>query len=87
MTDVTSPPNVVSPVVAISLSKDGGNRWGNPLIRQLRPQAHTQRYRVDVKAMGLSGPQGCRWRLDVTDPIYTGFLKGTQSSDSRDVGI
>lgn len=85
--DVTSPPNAINPSVAVSCSKDGGNRWGNPLVRYLGLQAKTQRPRVSVKSMGLSGPQGVRWRLDVTDPVYTGFLKGTQSSDARDVGI
>jgi hypothetical protein len=85
--DVTSPPNAINPQVAISLSKDGGNRWGNPLVRALGQQAKSQRPRVSVKSMGLSGPMGCRWRLDVTDPVYTGFLKATQSSDPRDVGV
>lgn len=85
--DVTSPPNAINPVVAVSLSKDGGNRWGNPLVRQLGQQARTQRPRVSVKSMGLSGPMGCRWRLDVSDPVYVGFLGGTQSSDPREVGV
>jgi hypothetical protein len=85
--DVTAPPNVINPVVAVSLSKDGGVRWGNPLIRQLGQQAKTQRMRVAVKSMGLAGPAGCRWRLDVSDPVYTAFLKGTMAADSRDVGI
>lgn len=85
--DVTSPPNAINPSVAISLSKDGGNRWGNPLVRSLGQQAKTQRPRIAVKSMGLSGPMGCRWRVDVTDPVYTAFLKATQSSDARDVGI
>jgi hypothetical protein len=85
--DVTAPPNIINPVVAVSLSKDGGVRWGNPLIRQLGQQAKTQRMRVAVKSMGLAGPAGCRWRLDVSDPVYTAFLKGTMAADSRDVGI
>jgi hypothetical protein len=29
---------------------------------------------------------GDRWRLDVTDPVYVGFLGGTQSSNPREVG-
>lgn len=84
--DVTSPPNAINPVAAVSLSKDGGNRWGNPLIRYLGQQAKTQRPRVSVKSMGLSGPMGCRWRIDISDPVYAGFLKATQASDPRDVG-
>jgi hypothetical protein len=85
-TDVTSPANAQAPSVAISVSKDGGLRWGNPLIRQLGMQAQTRRQRVSVKSLGLSGPEGSRFRLDVTDPVYTAFLSGTMSSDPRDVG-
>jgi hypothetical protein len=84
--DVTSPPNEINPSVAVSWSKDGGNRWGNPLIRYLGQQAQTQRPRVSVKNCGLSGPMGFRWRIDISDPVYAGFLEATQSSDPRDVG-
>jgi hypothetical protein len=27
-----------------------------------------------------------RWRVDVTDAVYTGLLGGSQSSDPREVG-
>lgn len=84
--DVTQPPNVVNPQVAISVSKNGGINWGNPLLRSLGQQQRPQRIRASVKSMGLAGPMGCRWRLDVTDPVYTGFLKATQASDPRYVG-
>lgn len=86
VTDVTSPPNAIAPSVAISLSKDGGNNWGNPLIRALGPQSRSLRQRASVKSMGLSGPMGSRWRIDVSDPVYTGLLGGTQSSDPREQG-
>jgi hypothetical protein len=84
--DVTAPPNAVSPQVAISLSKNGGVHWGNPLIRAIGQQSKTLRQRATVKSMGLSGPMGARWRLDISDPVYTGFFGGTQSSDHREVG-
>jgi len=84
--DVTQPANVITPSVAISLSKNGGISWGNPLIRQLGMQLKTKGVRASVKNMGLSGPQGCRWRVDVTDQVYVGFLGATQSSDPREVG-
>jgi hypothetical protein len=29
---------------------------------------------------------GCRWRIDVSDPVYTAFLQATQSSDPREIG-
>jgi hypothetical protein len=84
--DVTSPPNAINPMVAISCSKNGGQSWGNPLLRALGAQAKAKRARASVKNMGQSGPMGDRWRLDVTDPVYVGFLGGTQSSNPREVG-
>lgn len=74
------------PVCAVSWSMDGGFTFGNPLIRSLAPQGRGKRYRVSVKNCGLSPALGVRWRLDVTDAVYTGFMGGTQSSDPRAVG-
>lgn len=85
--DLTVPSNVVDPSVAISNSKNGGQSWGNPLVRALGAQAETKRTRVTVMNMGLSSPQGDRWRLDITDPVYASFMGGTQSSDPRVVGV
>jgi hypothetical protein len=84
--DVTNPVNEIAPVVAVSVSKDGGNNWGNPLLRALGEQQRSRRQRVSVKSMGLSGPMGTRWRIDISDAVYTAFLKATQSSDPRQVG-
>jgi hypothetical protein len=84
--DMTAPPQAVAPVVAISTSLDGGLNYGNPLIRSLGQQGRAKRARASVKNMGLSSPMGNRWRLDVSDPVYTGFLMATQSSDPREVG-
>ncbi len=84
--DLTSPPQAINPVCAVSTSLDGGLTWGNPLIRALGQQGRAKRSRASVKNMGLSSPMGNRWRLDVTDPVYTGFLMGTQSNDPREVG-
>lgn len=84
--DVTVPGNVTNPSVAISMSKDGGQNWGNPLIRSMGSQGNVLRSRASVKNMGLSGPTGDRWRLDISDPVPVGFLSGTQSSDPREVG-
>jgi hypothetical protein len=85
--DVTSPPNAINPQVAISLSKNGGQSYDLPSLRSLGQQGKIKRQRVSVKNRGLSGPLGDRWRLDVTDAVYVGFLGGTQSSDPRDVGV
>jgi hypothetical protein len=38
---------------------------------------------VTVLNTGVSGPYGRRWRLDISDPVYVGFLGGTQSSEVR----
>lgn len=84
--DLTAPASLIEPVAAVSCSKDGAVTFDNPSIRSLAPQGKTKRYRVSVKNRGLSSSQGDRWRLDVTDPVYTGFLRGTQSSDPREVG-
>jgi hypothetical protein len=84
--DVTAPPNAQAPVAAISVSKDGGIRWGNPLIRQIGSAQKTRRQRVSIKSMGQSGPMGTRFRLDMSDPVYTAFISGTMSSDPREIG-
>ena len=84
--DITSPPNAVNPVVAVSRSLDSGVTWGNPLVRALGPQGRAKRARASVKNMGQSGPMGDRWRLDVSDPVYTALLGGTQSSNPREIG-
>jgi hypothetical protein len=84
--DVTSPPNAINPVCAISRSIDGGVTFGNPLIRSLGPQGKSKRMRASVKNQGLSSAGGVRWRIDVTDPVYTALLGGTQSSDLHEVG-
>jgi hypothetical protein len=85
--DITAPSNAQLPVCAIWCSKDGGFTWGNPLVRQIGPLAKAKRQRASVKSLGQSGPMGNRWRVDVTDPVYVGFLGSTQSSDPRDVGV
>lgn len=85
--DLSSPANAQNPQVAVSCSKDGGNTWGNPLVRQLGAQAITQWNRVSVKNMGQSSIAGARWRLDCSDPVECIFLGGTQSSDPRAAGV
>ncbi len=84
--DLTSPPNEQAPSVAISMSKDGGSSFGNPIIRQLGRQANVRRTRVSVLNLGLSGPMGVRFRIDCTDAVYVSFLGATMSSDVRAVG-
>jgi hypothetical protein len=84
--DVTALPNAIAPVCAISCSKDGGVTFGNPYIRSIGQQAKTKRVRASVKNVGLSSPAGDRWRVDVTDPVYTALMGATQSTNPREIG-
>ena len=77
-----SDPNETDPSVAISWSDDGGVKWSVPLIRKLGRQANA-RQRVTVLNTGLSGPQGRRWRIDISDPVYVSLIGGEQSADAR----
>jgi hypothetical protein len=79
--DVTAPQNVIDPTVAISWSDDGGLNWGNPLLRSLGQQGVSKTTRVNILHCGLSGNQGRRWRLDVSDPVVSSFMGGTQSDN------
>lgn len=75
-------PNQTDPTVGISWSDDGGTRWSNPLFRKLgRQNKATQR--VSVLNTGLSGPQGRRWRLRVSDAVYVSLIGGEQHADVR----
>lgn len=75
-------PTQTNPQVAISISNDGGIRWSNPLLRALGMQAKGLQ-RVWVTNMGQSCAQGDRWRMDLSDPVYSAFTNATQSSELR----
>jgi hypothetical protein len=82
VTNVTQPPaNVSNPVVAISWSDDGGVTWRGPSLRGIGQQQIVKTGRVSVKSTGLTGVMGRRWRMDISDPVYAGFLKATMSDD------
>jgi hypothetical protein len=74
--------NQTDPACAISWSRDDGVTWGNPLIRALGRQANSQR-RINVMPNVLAGPQGMRWRFDITDPVYAAFMGSTMSANPR----
>ena len=78
-TDVTAPPNVINPQVAISWSDDGGLSWGNPILRALGQQGVAKTTRIVLSRCGISGAIGRKWRLDVTDPVNSSFMSATQS--------
>jgi hypothetical protein len=75
-------PTQTNPKVEISISNDGGVTWSNPLLRALGTQANGLQ-RVWVTNMGQSSAQGDRWRLDISDPVYSAFMNASQSSDPR----
>lgn len=87
VTDLTTTAGQQNPVVAISMSKDGGLNWGNSLIRPLGTQSNALRTRVSILNQGLSGTMGVRWRLDVTDPVFVSLIGGTMSSELRVPGV
>jgi hypothetical protein len=74
--------NQSAPQVAIRWSDDGGTRWAYPVLRTLGAQAKAGQ-RVTVLNAGVSGARGRRWRMDVSDPVYAGFISAVQSSDAR----
>jgi hypothetical protein len=82
VTDVTAPPNVMEPRVAISWSDDGGLSWGNPILRGLGRQDVSKTTRITLARCGLSGNQGRRWRIDASDPVNSSFLSATQTDSS-----
>lgn len=66
-----------NPQVAISWSDDGGMHWSYPVLRQLGQQMQFQH--VAVVAPGRTTAVGRRWRIEVTDAVYVGFLGATMS--------
>jgi hypothetical protein len=87
VTDLTTSASQQNPTVAISMSRDGGSRFGNPLLRSLGAQANVGRTNVSVTRMGYSGPMGVRWRLQVTDNVFVSLLGGTMSAELRPPGV
>lgn len=75
-------PIQTNPMVQISWSDDDGTHWSNPLLRSLGVQANSKQ-RVWATNLGQAGPQGRRWRLDISDPVYAAFMGATQSADPR----
>ena len=85
--DLTTTANQQNPVVAISMSKDGGVNWGNPLVRPLGTQSNALRTRISVLNQGFTGTMGARWRLDVTDAVFVSLMGGSMSSEIRAPGV
>lgn len=76
-------PIETNPSVEISWSDDGAITWSAPVIRKLGRQAMPQQLISLVSCTGRSGWVGRRWRIDIADPVYAGFLFASQSDDPR----
>lgn len=63
------------PKVSISWSDNGGQTFGNPLLRSLGTQGELKR--VDVNRTGRTTPLGRQWRLQVADPIEVALYGGS----------
>lgn len=74
--------NVVDPIAEFSYSDDGGNTWSLPEQHPLGEQGNFFT-RITLSRQGSSGPRGRRWRMDVSDEVYVGLTKGTQSTSMR----
>lgn len=74
-------PIATNPQVGISWSNDGGVTWGKELMRDLGRQSETTR--VTVLRTGMTGVEGRRWRIRVSDPVYVAFLGATQDTALR----
>lgn len=70
------------PQVSLSCSRDGGVRWDVPKLRAMGRAANSRR-RVYGTNWGMSGPQGTRWRMDITDEVMASFMGATMSADGR----
>jgi hypothetical protein len=68
-------PIQTDPSVLISVSRDGGHSFGNPVARSLGAQGVSNQA-VSVHRCGLSTGKGWRFRLQVSDPVHVGFVGG-----------
>jgi len=71
-------PIATDPSVGISWSDDGGTTWSNEIVRKLGRQAEPQR--IILLRSGMTGVQGRRWRLKISDPVYVSFLGASQDT-------
>lgn len=73
---------IAEPRVEISWSLDGGESWGDPVLRSLGGPGRTQSHPYILNS-GLSRGQGVRYRLRVSDPVHVGLNGGTIEVEQR----
>jgi len=81
-------PIETNPVVEISWSDDGGQNYYAPIQRKLGRQSQTRQLVSLVSCTGRSSWNARRWRLDIADPVYVGFMGAWQNTSSKvsDIG-
>ena len=73
---------VAEPRVAITWSLDGGESWGEPVLRSLGGPGKTLSHPYILNS-GLSRGQGVRYRLEVSDPVHVGLNGGVIDVQQR----
>ena len=68
----------------VSISWNDGKGWSNPVLRPLGEAGDGEK-RVWIGPSGRAGPNGRRWRLDCTDPVFVSLLGASQSVNVRAV--
>jgi hypothetical protein len=81
-------PIETDPVVEISWSDDGGQTYSAPMQRKLGRQSLTRQLVSLIACTGRSTWNARRWRLDIADPVYVGFMAAYQNVSSKvsDIG-
>jgi hypothetical protein len=81
-------PIETDPVVEISWSDDGGQTYYAPITRKLGRQERTRELVSLISCTGRSSWNARRWRLDISDPVYVGFMAGYQQLSPKvsDIG-
>jgi hypothetical protein len=75
-------PEQTDPTVEVSWTNDGGVNWSNPRLLKMGRQA-ISRNQVSTFNTGLTGRQGRRWRLRVSDAVYVSVFGGEQHHEMR----
>lgn len=70
-----------NPKVSISWSDNGGQTFGNALLRSLGTQGEI--VPIDIRRTGLTSPTGRQWKLQVSDPVEVSLMGGSMFGDSR----
>ena len=75
-------------MVEISWSDDGGNTYYAPIQRKLGKQAQTRELVSLIACTGRSSWNARRWRIDIADPVYVGFMAAYQNISPKvsDIG-